>query len=209
MATSKNQEKKGKPKFSRPTTALKHKKVLDNFTENGGNIQKAIKDAGYSQEVVENPQKILNSRTWQELMDAEFPDDSISERHNQLLTASRFEKQEFPPGAKLTANKIPGSEELSDEEIREMFAEAQCRVHRILHGTDKRIVYFSSPDNLARDKALDKVYKIKGRYTDESTPRSPHGNTYNFIFSAPVQEKIKVIEGELKELLKKPNDKKN
>lgn len=209
--TNPEQPKKSKKKFSRPSVAIKHKKVLEKMEENGGNVSKAIRDTGlYSPSQAEHPEKILNSKTWGELMEAEFPDEAIADRHNQLLRASRLEEKVFPTGPKLTSNKIPGSEDMSDEEIRETFLEADCKVLRILHRTDNRIVYFISPDNIARDKALDKVFKIKGRYLDEVGPRSGgHGNTYNFIFSGPVQEKVKIIEGEIKNMLTKKPDANN
>ncbi len=183
--------------------------MLDNLADNGGNMRKAILDAGYSQEVADNPQKITESRTWNELIAAEMPDDAVSDRHNQLLRASKLEQRVFPEGVKLTANKVPGSDELSDEEIIEMFKASDCEVLRVVHQLKpaQRIVYYISPDNLIRDKALDKVYKIKGKYADEGQgAQRPTGNVYNFIFSAETQEKVKIIEGEIKNaLIKKPN----
>lgn len=211
---AKPQEKQEqKPKFTKPTVAKKYKKLLDKVEENGGNMAEAIREVGLSESLARNPQKITNSLTWNELMEAEFPDDGVSGRHNQLLRASRLEQRTFPEGARLTANKIPGDDNLSDEEISAMFEESDCRVLRIVHQSKpvQRIVYFTSPDNLVRDKALDKVYKIKGRYADEGSgaPR-PQGNTYNLIFSGPVQERIKIIEGEIKNaLIKKPNAENN
>lgn len=199
-----------KRKFTKPTVAKKYKKLLDKVEENGGKMSEAIREVGLSESLARNPQKITNSKTWQELMEVEFPDDQIAERHKQLARAGRLEQMVFPEGAKLTANKIPGSDVMSDEEITQMFAEADCRVLRIVHQekpTTQRLVYFVSPDNLARDKALDKFYKIKGRYLDENQPPSrPQGNIYNIFFSAETKEKMNAIEGEIKNALRKPND---
>lgn len=202
---------KPKRKFSRPTVAIKHKKVLELMVENGGNVSKAIRDTGlYSPSQALHPEKILTSKTWAEVVEDALPDGEVSERHKQLLHSTRLEERVFPTGPKLTINKIPGSEDISDEEIRQMFIDAECKVLRIMHQTERRIVYFVSPDNLARDKALDKVYKIKGKYADEGNPNRPHGNTYNFIFSAPVREKVKIIEGEIKDMLiQKPQNNEN
>lgn len=204
------QNKQPKRKFSSPTVAVKHKLVLDKMVQNGGNMAEALRETGYSPSVVNHPAKVTSTQTWQELMEAEFPDGNIAERHNQLLKASRLEQMVFPEGAKLTANKLPGSEVMSDEEIREMFEQADCRVLRIVHQTTptaQRLCYFVSPDNLARDKALDKAYKIKGRYADEApNPQKPQGNIYNIFFSAETKEKMQAIEGEIKNALKKPND---
>lgn len=67
-------------------------------------------------------------------------------------------------------------------------------VGEILNGKDEQ-----SKDRL---KAAEIVLKTQGEMQTEEK-----GNTtYNIIFSAPVREKVRVIEAELKELLTKPKD---
>ena len=58
---------------------------------------------------------------------------------------------------------------LTDVEIIKMLAEVNCTVRRIVHGEQARHVYFWAADNLARDKAIDKVYKLKGAYAPEKS----------------------------------------
>ena len=188
-------------KFSRPNVANRHKKVLKNLTENGGNMRNAILDAGYSQEIADNPQKITESKTWNEVVEEELGDGELMEKHKQLLNSSRIDHMVFGLGPKKNEDKKEGEDVLSDVEIIEMLAEVNCKVRRIVHGEQARHVYFWSNDNKARKEALDMAYKLKGRYGDENQDRKPHGNTYNFIFSAPVQQKIKVIDAEIKEML--------
>lgn len=207
-----DQKKPKLRKFTKPTVAVKHKKVLDLMVENGGNVSKAIRDSGlYSPSQAKHPEKILDSKTWNEVVEDALSDSVLMEKHKELLNSTRIDHMVFTLGPKKTADKKEGEDCLSDEEIIEMLAEVNCKVRRIVHGETARHVYFWSNDNKARKEALDMAYKIKGRYSDDASPnRGVHGNTYNFIFSGPVQEKVKIIEGEIKSMLiKKPDAPKN
>lgn len=194
--------KKKQPKFTRPSVALKHKKVLDNLGENGGSMRQAIVDAGYSQKVADNPSKITSSVTWGELMEVHLSDDDLSQKHKELIQASTLQSMKFDI-------------DIEPDEIREYFAEMKgYKLFRIVdkYYKDKgkedemyeRIAYYRAPDTTIQEKALDKAYKLKGRYVDDTIPPLRMGNTYNFVFSAPVQEKIKAIEAEIKDMLTKP-----
>ncbi len=55
----------------------KQKKALDNMVENGGNASKAMRDAGYSEATAKNPQKLTDSKGFQELADVYLPDDML------------------------------------------------------------------------------------------------------------------------------------
>lgn len=56
---------------------------------------------------------------------------------------------------------------MSDQDIIEMISEMNCVVKRIVHRWGGRDVYYFAADNTARDKALDKAYKIRGEYAAE------------------------------------------
>lgn len=56
---------------------LKQRKAIDNVVENGGNVTKAMRDAGYSETTVNNPDNLTKSDAWQELMAAYLPDDML------------------------------------------------------------------------------------------------------------------------------------
>ncbi len=91
---------------------------------------------------------------------------------------------------------------LTDKEIIAMLAEVNCVVRRIVHGETARHVYFWAADNMARDKAVDKAYKLRGRYQNENEQlKTNPGNTYNFFFKPSIQAKVKVMEDELKAAL--------
>lgn len=48
---------------------IKQKKALSKIVENGGNVSKAMRDAGYSPATAENPSKLLDSKGFIQLMD--------------------------------------------------------------------------------------------------------------------------------------------
>lgn len=64
---------------------IKQKKALDNVVVNGGNITKAMLDAGYSPNTANTPQKLTKSPAWQELMKKHFPDSKLALLHKKLL----------------------------------------------------------------------------------------------------------------------------
>lgn len=191
--TSKQDQKKpeSRRKFTRPTTAIKHKKVLDNFTENGGSMRKAIKAAGYSQELADNPQKIVESKTFLEVLEEYLPDDVLSKNHKELLEQKRIEYFVFP-------------KKMDDKEIKGHVEAAGLRLIVVRESDKGKLAFYSVPDAQAKSKALEMAYKLKGKFGDDERPK-PTGNTYNFIFSAPVQEKVKIIDAEIKDLLTNEN----
>lgn len=173
-------------------------------------------------------------KTFKELIDAHMPEESVIKRHVSQLNATRLDHMTFPLGPEgeddinlsgaIVSKPIEEYDEedgelprevqerttLTDKEIIDMLAEVNCTVRRIVHGEQARHVYFWSPDNNARDKALDKAYKIRGRYVDEANPaKTPSNVTYNFLFAGDTQEKIAIINKEIKQHLihAKPNQK--
>lgn len=192
--TSKLDQKKPveRRKFSRPATARKHKLVVDKMVENGGNVSKAIRDAGYSESMSHTPQKITESKTFLEVLEEYLPDDVLSKNHKELLDQKRIEYFVFP-------------KKMDDKEIRG-HVEAAGLTLIVTRESDKgKMAFYSVPDAQAKSKALEMAYKLKGKFEDSDKPRQA-GNTYNFIFSGPVQEKVKVIDGEIKEMLTAETD---
>jgi hypothetical protein len=56
---------------------MKQMKAVQLAVENGGNISKAMRDAGYSPATAKNPDKLTKSVAWQELVEAYLPDEMI------------------------------------------------------------------------------------------------------------------------------------
>jgi len=182
---------------------------------------------GYGKGIQNQPGRITESEGFKALLDHYLPEDKLAQKHVELLNATRMDHMVFPLGPKdeddinFSGARVSNKEDeeddereefkerttLTDKEIIEMLAEVNCKVRRIVHGETARHVYFWSADNNARDKALDKAYKLRRRYGEEAgvPPQKSH-NTYNFIFSPDVQQRVKTIEAEIKSfLIQTPN----
>jgi len=153
----------------------RHKKAFKNLGENGGNKGMALKDAGYSPTVVNTPQKVTDSKGWNELLEQHLPDKLLAKKHKDLLDSTRLDHMVFPqlrvddPETKKGKVKKYG-EELTDNDIREMLVDVNCKVRRIVHGEQARHVYFWSADNIALKSALELAYKIKGKMKEGERP---------------------------------------
>lgn len=66
---------------------LRQRNALKNLVANGGNIAKAMRDAGYSPRTARTPQKLTESNGWQKLLNSELSDAKLLRKHNQLLNA--------------------------------------------------------------------------------------------------------------------------
>jgi len=75
------------------------------------------------------------------------------------------------------------------------------KVGVLLEATDKE----GNPDYVAIDKGIKHAAVFHG-VTDLDDKPKQVSTTYNFIFSAPVQEKVRVLEAEIKDMLTKKPD---
>lgn len=85
---------------------MKQKKAFDKVVENGGNISRAMIDAGYSENTAKTPQKLTESTGWQELMETYLPDKELAQKHKQFLNS---EKEEIGIKALDLGYKLKGS----------------------------------------------------------------------------------------------------
>lgn len=163
----------------------KQKKVAKILLENKGKpVSIAMLEAGYPPATAKNPQQLTNSQGWQELMAEYLPDDEIAEKHKGLLRATRLDHQVFALGPKneedkkayIEADKLKAAKDgkeyreveyVTDEDIREMLEEINCKVRRIVHRETARDVYFWVADNKPRKDAIDMAYKLKGQYAPD------------------------------------------
>jgi len=53
--------------------------------ENGGNVSKGMRDAGYSKATAKNPKKVTDSNNWEDLMEKYLPDNLLAKSHKKLL----------------------------------------------------------------------------------------------------------------------------
>ncbi len=133
-------------------STIRQRLVASKMVENGGNIGKAMVAAGYSPSTAKTPQKLTESRGWQELMDKYFPDEFVLKIHRDLLHASHLAQFEFPS-------------ETDDTNIRNIIENnAGFKIIQIVRSTKYKTSYFLIPDNGTRIRALDSAYKLKSRY---------------------------------------------
>jgi hypothetical protein len=52
----------------------RQRKAIENAVENGGNVSRAMRAAGYSPKTAKNPKKLTESKSWEQLMDELLPD---------------------------------------------------------------------------------------------------------------------------------------
>jgi len=165
--------------------SIKQQRAIDNVVVNGGNLYKAMIDAGYSPATAHTPQKLTESRAWKQIVDEFLPDESLGQAHRQLLGATTLDHMVFPLGPKgedddnfsgstpdkdTTPDQIKKDRtKLTDGEIIDLLADTGCTVRKIVHGETARHVYFWSIDNNARKNALDMAYKLKGSYAPEKS----------------------------------------
>jgi len=108
-----------KKKTTMPT--IKQKKAVDNLVGNGGNVTRAMREAGYAEDTLNTPQKLTESKGFKELM-AEYGlteglitkslvadiNKKPGERVKELNLGAEIlgMKQEKPPGDGVTNNFI-------------------------------------------------------------------------------------------------------
>jgi len=134
-------------------TTIKQKLAVSKMVENGGNIGKAMIAAGYSPATAKTPQKLTDSRGWQELIKDYFSDKALVQLHRSLLFAEKVKTYTF------TKNE-------DDSFIKEVIeAVSQNKLVYVRKTNVNKIAYYSSPDYPIRGNALHLVYKVKGLYS--------------------------------------------
>lgn len=126
---------------------------------NGGktrSLAQSMREAGYSESYARNPQKIKQTRVWQEYLQEFIPDESIANAHKSLIEAKRVNKIDFPAS-------------MSDKEVKEIIISSGKEVFAINRNRKVVQVVFSEPDYSARIRGVDLAYKVKGLYGDKNT----------------------------------------
>lgn len=121
--------KKEKPKSA---SKERQKKVVKEIMENNGtSISAAMRKAGYSKNYSKNPQSLVSTKSWQELMEQYLPDELLTKRHRELLddddSSIRLRsvdlgykiKNKFEPA--VLEHIIRNYEDLSDEELEKLY----------------------------------------------------------------------------------------
>ena len=150
---------------------IKQAKAIKIASENGGNISKAMREAGYTDITAATPKKLTESKAWKEIMGEALPDEELAKHHKALLNAKSLDHMVFPLEGtdKETKALKKAQSKLTDDDIIDMLAAEGCIVRRIVHGEQARHVYFWTNDNNSRKSALDMAYKLKGNYAAEKS----------------------------------------
>ena len=139
---------------------IKQKRAFKEVGENGGNISKAMKVAGYS---ITKPnvstEKLTKSKGWEELMEKHLPDSLLAKKHRELLNSTDIGHMVFPIA-------------ITDKEITKLLATVNCVPQKIMHGDTANHVWFWARDNKALKDGLDMAYKLKGSYKPEKKEHS-------------------------------------
>lgn len=193
------QKKKRNYKTRRASARQRKAAIL--YTENVRNQRpksdgEVLREAGYTQEVSEQPGRVIESDSFQKLLEEVLPDAALAETHERLLKTRKIEHMVFPLGQEgeddpnlsgATPNEHNPMDDLtypverttlSDQEIKDMLAEVNCIVKRIVHGQTARHVYFWAHDAKAQASALELAYKLKGRLQKDGTGSG--GINFNF-----------------------------
>lgn len=98
----------GKKRKATPTRkpSLRMKKMAAAVVAKGGkSLAKAAREAGYSEAVARNPEKVTKTQSWQALMDKYLPQDLIARKHQELLEAE--DVVFIPRGNKILERRRP------------------------------------------------------------------------------------------------------
>ncbi len=149
------------------TPTEKQQKAFQNVVENGGNVSRGMKDAGYSKNTASTPQKLTESRGWEELVEEYLPDQKINEKisegleANKQLAARVIFRKDAPTSQ--SAGELPLASSTTDD-------------------------FIEVPDFAVRHKYVETALKVKGRFI-EKTDITSGGETLAITFVAkPINE---------------------
>ncbi len=129
---------------------LKQKKAFQAVGVNGGNISKAMVEAGYSPSVSKRTDKLTNTKGWEELMSTCLSDELLAERHLELLN-----KRDIRFSAE--------GEELSNEPDTQAVTKALDMAYKIKdkYAPEKHTNVTLNLNDEQRDKAINAIRNLR------------------------------------------------
>lgn len=116
--------------MARNQPTMKQKRAAKLAVENGGNISKAMREAGYSPATAKNPMKLTKSRAWEKLLDEYAPDETLTIKLSEGLSATRV------ISAIQTGKQASGATtdfiEVPDHAVRHKYLETALKLKRKL-----------------------------------------------------------------------------
>ena len=122
--------------YQMPT--YKQKLVASKLVENGGYVGKAMVAAGYSSKTAKTPQKLTESKGWQELMKEYVSEVDVLKTHSLLLKAEKGSSYMFPKS--------------EDDNVIKEIIESKS-VFKLLYVRKTKTHYLCAPRRLKRMRA--------------------------------------------------------
>lgn len=140
---------------------LRQRRTMKILVENKGkSVSSAMIEAGYPPSTAHNPQQLTRSATWKELTAQYLGDDKLAKVHDGLLGAGDLQVRMFEKS--LTDEEIKNIVEASGATLKKIVKPTGNKLKKNFNGEKK--AYIIVPIHSTRDSALDKAYKLKGRY---------------------------------------------
>jgi hypothetical protein len=175
-----NEEKQGRKPTDRQIEAV------NNYVGNGRKSKaEALREAGYGHSTVDHPKRVFNSPAVMELLE-EYEitlEPVLKALHRRSYKARTLAHATFPPynpprakereaedaeTGEDNSEQIRG-EQLTDQDIRDMYAVGDIQVQKIVHGELQRHVYYWQSDNRAQNDAAEKIINLYGLYAPRKT----------------------------------------
>lgn len=137
-------QERGQVSFKQPTT--KQIVTFKESVENGGNVTKAMKEAGYKPSTINNPSNVTESEGWLFLLEAYAPDVKLAIKLDEGLSATK----------QIGARKI----------VQGARAGHEIKVDASTDSDD----FIEVEDYAIRHKYLETALKLKKRLTDKIDP---------------------------------------
>lgn len=90
---------------------------MEKLAVNGGSMKSAMLEAGYSEEYASNPQKLIKTKTWEELLDEYLPDELLTKVAVEGLFAKRIQ-----------TSPTEGDREVEDYAVRQRYLETSLKM---------------------------------------------------------------------------------
>lgn len=154
--------------------SIRQKLVAEKMVANGGSMKKAMKEAGYSDAYAKNPQKLVETDTWDQLLDKVLSDDKLATVADEGLGAMKIVSAKIV-GA--TANENTDDFiEVPDFPTRQKYLETALKMRgKIIAKTDlttkgEKITTFTVATKEAKE-SLEQLYAGSNSTNDEGVPR--------------------------------------
>lgn len=128
-------------------------RVAFNEVVKGSPISRAMVKANYATSTSQRTNKLTRTKGWKELVELHLSDKDLAKKHNEQLNSSKLTKLYFEMDDE-------------DEDIENVCKKLGVELLYVKTNKDRtgKTANVKAPDFFFRDLALDKAYKLKGRY---------------------------------------------